>query len=688
MSDIGQQRTGVVLAGVVLIVLVCFVVYIPAMRAGFVWDDDVYVQNNKMLRSPDGLRRIWFSLEQPSQYFPMVYTTFRFEYALWQLNPHGYHITNVLLHAINVLLLWWLLRRLSIPAALLAALIFALHPVHVESVAWITERKNMLMAFFYLLSLMTWDKFADRSHQSQRAWPFYILSFLLYAMALFSKTTACTLPVALVLCLWLKHIPLNPKRWLQLLPYVLLGLAMGIFTIWFENQRQGTVLLGLGLNPIDRVLIASRALWFYIGKLLWPVDLTFSYPQWKIDPTGPLQYGWLIACLIAAWALWRWREKIGRGSIAAIVFFVATLFPMLGFVSLYTFLYTYVADHYQYVASIGPITLVAALGCRIAERLGKWAKTAALIIAVFILMIFAVLTWRQSCAYKDLETLWCDTIRKNPDAWLAHNNLGHIMTGKGNFDQAVKHFNEALRVRPGAAKIHVNLGSVLTQTRKFEQAIEHYNEALRLEPELLTAHYNLAQTLLLQGRLPDAVEHFTEAVRIDPNMAEPHYHLAKVLARQGRLQDAIEHFNEALRIRQNSAMAHHGLAQALVRIGKTGEAIKHFQKALFLNPRLAGAMNDLARLLAVHNEAKFHNPEVAIQLARRACEITKYEKPDFLDTLALACAAAGKFPQAVLIAEQALKLAESSKRTHLTEEIQKRLLLYRKDKSYSEPLPK
>ena len=282
--------------GLFLIVLT-ILAYHPAWHAGFIWDDDVYVTGNPLLTAPDGLWRIWFSLESPSQYFPLTYTTFYLERHIWGLNPAGYHWVNFLLHAANALLVWRLLARLRVPGAWLAAAIFALHPVQVESVAWITERKNLLMGFFFLLTLCAWIKFiADQGRHPRR---FYLLALIFYALALSAKTTACTLPVVLLLILWLEKIPIDRRRLLQVTPFVALGLGMGLVTMWWERYHMGTQGGSFAIGPLERLLIASRALWFYVGKLLWPANLTFSYPRWTMSPCQILHaYGWLLATAV------------------------------------------------------------------------------------------------------------------------------------------------------------------------------------------------------------------------------------------------------------------------------------------------------------------------------------------------------------------------------------------------------
>src|ERR1700730_11872877 len=333
--------------------------YRPAWHGGFLWDDDAYVTNNELLTAPDGLHRIWFSLDSPSQYFPLVYTTFRIEHALWGLNPSGYHWVNILLHVANALLVWRLLARLNVPGAGLAGAIFALHPVQVECVAWIAERKNVLMGFFFLLTMLAWTAFIDE--QAKRPWRFYGLAVVLYALALSAKSTACTLPAALFLILWLQKTPITKQRLIQTVPFVFLSIAMGLLAIWWERYHQGTTrTIFPFLSPIERILVASRAVWFYLSKLIWPSNLTFIYPKWNISAAHLLDYTWLLAGIVLCVAIYFLRRYFGRSVEVAAAFFVATLSPVLGFIMLFTFRYAFVADHYQYLACIGPIALVSA----------------------------------------------------------------------------------------------------------------------------------------------------------------------------------------------------------------------------------------------------------------------------------------------------------------------------------------
>ncbi len=578
-----------------LLVVTTIFAYQQAWQAGYIWDDDKYVTENQLLTAPDGLKRIWFSLDSPSQYFPLVYTTFRLEHALWGLHPSGYHWVNILLHAANALLVWRLLCVLKVPGAWLAAGLFALHPVQVESVAWITERKNVLMGFFFLLSLLCWTKFIDE--ESRARWKPYVLGLGFYALALFSKTTACTLPAALLLILWLKRRPINWARVAQITPFVVLGLAMGLVSIWWERHQQGTQgeLFALGL--VDRVLIASRAVWFYAGKLLWPVNLSFSYPRWEISAGDPLDYLWLLAVAGLAVAVFFARRYAGRSIEVALLFFVSTLSPMLGFIMLYTFRYTFVADHYQYLASVGPLALAAAgitTGFHFVERRQRLVRQ---IICGMVLAALGLLTWRQCRIYADEETLWRATIATNPGSWMAHNNLGIRLLRGGAVDEAIAHYNKALEIEPIYAEAHFNLGNALVRTGRHNEAVSHYEAALQLYPRFAAAHANLGALLLESGRLEEGVASLEKAVSLDPRSATAHQRLGEALIRLGRGPASIDHLKTSLQLGGNRAEAHNTLGRAFAQNGRMEEAIAEFQRALQNEPNSTAALNNLGNVL-------------------------------------------------------------------------------------------
>lgn len=631
-----------------------FLAYQPIWHAGFIWDDDVYVIRNKLLTAPDGLRRIWFSQDSPSQYFPLVYTMFRLEYALWGLDPTGYHWVNLVLHAINGLLVWRLLRRLNVPWAWLGAALFTLHPVQAESVAWVTERKNVLSLFFVLLCLLSWVRFVRAtSHDSveprtdgptrQRAgapsakpvglglfanagrpwppWIFYGVAVVCYALALFSKTTACTLPAALVLVLWLEKRPLNLQRWAQIAPFVLMGLGMGLLTMWWERHHIGTRGPEFAIGPVERVLIASHGVWFYLGKLVWPFDLMFSYPRWSVNAGNPLAYGWLVMGGALALLILYARRFFGRGPEVALMFFVATLLPTLGFIMLFTFRYTFVADHYQYIACLGPLALAAAALGWVAQKgqgtvnskpptepNGQGASgvshhkfAGADLSRAFrlapsaggaVLLALATLTWFQAGTYKNLETLWRDTVRKNPDSWMARYNLSRDLLRRGKIDDALAEYREALKTGPEQVNGLVSLGNALFAKGRHDEAMKCYERALQLNPDCPEAHVNLGVILASRGQIDEAIQHDRRAVTVNPLLLNARVNLAVALASKGQFAEALEHYHKALELNPDQPMTHINLAIALEGLGRTNEAQQHYRlAAVSVNAHAAGLVS-------------------------------------------------------------------------------------------------
>ena len=521
--------------------LLTILIYRPAWHGGFIWDDDRYVTHNHLLTSPDGLRRIWFSLDAPSQYFPLAYTVLRIERSLWDLNPTGYHWINIFLHLGNALFVWCILARLKVPGAWLAGAIFAVHPVQVESVAWISELKNVLMGFFFLLTLWMWIEYVDPTKRHRSL--FYLGALVFYFLALFAKATACTLPAALLLILWLKEKPIGWRVWLEIVPFIALALGVGLLAVWWEKYHQGTRVL-VSLTPIERVLVASRAVWFYLSKIFWPSDLTFIYPRWQIDVTNPVAYFWIIAAIAAGLLIYYGRRFVGRSAEVAALFFVSTLGPTLGFIMLYTFRYTFVADHYQYLASIGPIALVSA-GVATLSRSIKRLPCLEIAGGAAILICLSLLTWRQTAAYRDLETLWRTTIAKNGSCWMAYNNLGVVQFQKGDLDDAIEKYEQSLRLNPDYPEAHYNLGSALLQKGQIEEAIAHSQRALQLQPNDPDAHVVLGNAFMARRDVDGAIGQYTQALALRPEDSNAHYNLATVLREKGEFEQAAREYQKA-----------------------------------------------------------------------------------------------------------------------------------------------
>src|SRR6266404_5529911 len=653
---------------------VTILVYRPAWNGGFLWDDDAYVTNNELLTTPDGLRRIWFSLDSPSQYFPLVYTTFRIEHAIWGLNPSGYHWINLLLHVANALLVWRALVRLKVPGAWVAGAIFALHPVHVESVAWITERKNVLMGFFFLLTLLAWIAFLDE--RTKRPWRSYGLALILYVLALSAKTTACTLPAALLLILWLQKKPINKRRLSQVVPFLILGIGMGLLAVWWERYHQGTRGVLFALGPIERLLIASRAVWFYLSKLIWPSNLTFIYPKWNILPGHPLDYVWLLAGVVLCAVIYSARRYVGRGVEVAAAFFVATLSPVLGFIMLFTFRYTFAADHYQYLACIGPIALASA---GIISLSNKFAQYRAVIVsaALLVLASLGTLTWRQAATYTDIETLWRTTLARNPECSMAHTNLGLVLLQKGKIDDGIAHYRSALQMQPDSWDAEYNLGTALLGKSQVDEAILHCERAVRMQPTDPDALVSLGNAVLQKGRTDEAIAHYQKAMMLHPDHFLARYSLGHALLEKGELDSAIQVCRSALLLRPSDADCHTTLAIALEEKGDPAEAIQHYQKALELAPRSIPTLTNLAWLLATSRDATFRNGPKAVELAGQADRLVGGTNTLVLRTLAAAYAENGEFANAIRTAQSAMQLARMHGEDSLTTDLVQQIALYR-----------
>jgi protein O-mannosyl-transferase len=656
--------------------------YRPAWHGGFLWDDDAYIINNQLLTAADGWQRIWFSLDSPSQYFPLTYSTFRIGHALWGLNTTGYHWVNLLLHVGNALLVWVVLARLRVPGSWLAAAIFALHPVQVESVAWITELKNVLMGFFFLLTLLTWIAFVDE--RTRRPWIFYCLALIFYVLALSAKATACTLPAALFLILWLQKKPITMRRLMQIVPFVVLGIGMGLLAIWWERYHQGTNrAVFTFLSPIERILVASRAIWFYLSKIFWPSNLTFIYPRWNISPADLLDYIWLLASLAACVAIYFLRRFTGRSVEVAAAFFVATLSPVLGFIMLFTFRYTFVADHYQYLACIGPIALASA---GIVSLSGKFAEYRTVIVSAALLVVVSLgmLTWRQAATYSDIETLWRTTLARNPECWMAHTNLGLVLLQKGKIDDGIAHYRSALQMQPDSWDAEYNLGAALLGKGQADEAILHCERAVGMRPTDPDARVCLGDALVQKGRIDEAIAHYQKAMMLHPDHFLARYGLGHALLERREFESAIEICRSALLLRPWDADCHTTLAIALEEKGNPAEAIQHYQKALELAPSSIPTLTNLAWLLATSQDASLRNGPKAVELAGQADRLIGGTNTLVLRTLAAAYAENGEFANAIRTARSAMQLARMHGEDSLTTDLDQQIALYQLGMPYRE----
>jgi tetratricopeptide (TPR) repeat protein len=609
--------------GFALFALVVFA-YVPAVQCGFIWDDDDYVTQNAVLRSANGLWRIWFEPRATPQYYPLVHTTFWIEYHLWGLAPAGYHLVNVLLHAGNALLVWLVLRRLGIPGAWIAAAIFGLHPVHVESVAWVTERKNVLSGLFYLGALLTYtDVAALTSTGGQSSRRKYAYATLLFVAALLSKSVTCSLPAVILLLILWKRRRLTWVDVQPLVPWFVLGLGVALTTATLETSHVGAGGAPFDWTLAERCLIASRALSFYAGKLVWPHTLSFMYPRWTINTGDPWQWGFV--GLVLAWLalMTVLRNQWGWGPLTATLYFAGTLFPALGFFNVYPMRYSFVADHFQYLASLGPITLAAAGFARFINHswtvhraaestrhpAGRKRRQAARGVhpqigaglTALALGILAPATWSQQRIYRNPESLWTDVLAKNPRSGIAHFHLGKIRMAQGNAAAAIEHFREALIRQTDDTEVHiiqtllanclVREGDVVEAQASFEQALDH-------DPNFWEALNGLGNLLARQGQVGPAIELYRRALAVAPDQAAVHHNLANALAVSGDLAESERHYRESIRLDPQAATTYLNLGNLLARQKRFGEAEQQYTSALNCDGSLDAARLNLSRVRA------------------------------------------------------------------------------------------
>ncbi len=595
------------------ILLLSFLIYAPALNGAFLWDDPAHVTRAE-LRGWDGLWRIWFEPGSTQQYYPVLHFAFWIQHRLWGDAPVAYHIVNVLLHAANACLIAAVLLQLARTRAAgernaspksagsarglasLSAFLFVAHPVCVESVAWITEQKNTLSTAFYLCAALAYLRFFR-----QRSGFIYGVATGLYLLALGTKTTTATLPAALLVVLWWIHGRLEFRRdVLPLLPWLVLAIPAGLVTASVERTMIGADLVVPDLTFVERTLLAARVLWFYVGKLLWPADLTFFYPLWDVSAEASGWVGYLIAACAVTMAAWLLRHRT-RAPLAVWLLYVGTLFPALGYFKVFPFQFSYVADHFQYlaipVAATGMAALLISLTSRILAQVGWRAVMSAG--AVLLIGALAMKSRAESRLYVSDEVLFQANITDNPTSWMGHHILAQrIGKTPARRDEAIALFRKALELNPKSADTRGALGALLVrEPGHAEEAIALFEEAIRIRPSYAEAHNALANELAaLPGRLPEAVEHYQTALRLRPDFALAEANLAMALAQiPGRESEALGHFEQALKKLPDYASAHFYLARLLSRSPeRLGDAATHYEQVLKLRPGARDAFYELA----------------------------------------------------------------------------------------------
>ena len=548
--------------------------YLPALAAGFVWDDEAFT-DDAVVREWSGLWRIWFSpraIENEGHYWPLVYTSFWLEHKLWGFAPAGYHAVNVLLHAANVLLVRRLAERLAVPGAWLVAAVFAVHPLHVESVAWIIERKDLLSGLCYLAAFLAWLRFADDPDEPRAGrgrWRHYVLALALFVAGMLCKSIVVTLPAAFLIASWWRRGRVTGGDLLRTVPFFAVGAAIAAADMSFYNVREP---LSLGYTAVERLLIAAHALWFYAGKLLWPVDLAVIYPHWQVDAGDPAAWGHVAALAAVAAALWLLRGRVGRGPLAGVSFFAVTLLPVLGFVDYGYMQFSFVADRHQYLAGLGLTTVLAGAAARGADWLPSagWRRCASGAAAV-VLAALAVLTWRHAGVYRDEVTLFTHVVAHNPAARGARQNLGKALLDGGRLEEALAASRAAVEQDPGDVKAHANAGVALIRMGRLDEAEAQLRAALALDPRHPIVLQNLAESLRKQERLDEALGYYRAAMEADPGNALPHAGMGHALFGLGRYEEALRSLDRALALAPGLESVRTMRDSALSRLRQAGD---------------------------------------------------------------------------------------------------------------------
>ena len=713
--------------GLLLIAFV-FIAYAQVFHAGFIWDDESHLTRNPCIVGPLGLKEIWTSTQ--AVYYPLVLTTFWALHKFVGLNPLPYHILNVLMHAGSAVLLWRVLRQLGVRGAWLGAALWALHPVMVQSVAWVTELKNTQSCLFYLLSIycfLNWEK-QSQITQTRRVEVslMFGLSLLCFVLATLSKPSVVMLPCVLALCVWWRRRRIQWRDAVALASFVAISALASAWTIWEQKFHARAVGPDWAQNWPERLIIAGRAIWFYLAKLFWPHPLIFIYPRWQLQPSQFTAYLPLLLALMGLIALWFLPGKAGRAVFFAGAYYVMSLFPVLGCFSIYFFRYSFVSDHFQYLASMGPLALVAAAGSEgfnrlgVAESLGRGLAFLRVGLCTVVLLLLGILTWQQTAVYHDLITLYTTTLAQNSGCWMAHYNLGIALRDRGETDQAITHYRQAIVLRPGYAEAHYNLGRLLAEKGEFNGAVDHYEVALAINPDDPEAHNNLGATFVQQGRIDDAIGHYQKALAIQPDYAEAscnladallskadidgaiihyltcvaalpnqpdaQYNLASALLRKGRIDEAIVHYEKVLELLPENANARVNLGSAFLAKHRLGDAITEYKEALRLAPENVAAQSNLAWLLATSPDPSLRNGPEAVVLAEQARRSSD-GKPLILRILAAAYAEADRFSEATDTAREALRAADDQGNSVLSDLLRKEIVLYESGHPYHRQSP-
>lgn len=662
------------LGGLALIALLTCGAYWPAIQGGFIMDDDGLLTESKLVKAPDGLARFWFT-DDADDYWPLTNSSFWLEWRLWRGNSAGYHVTNLILHIAATLLIWAILERLALPGAFLAALLFALHPVNVESIAWIAQRKNALAMVFFLLSILWYlraevrrganderrEKKAEETDGLTGLGRWYWLSLLAFLLAMLSKGSVAVLPVVLLVIAWWQRRRIGVHDLVRTAPFFLVAIGLAIVNVWFQTHGSGVVIRDAGF--LQRLAGAGAAVWFYVSKAFLPLELLFVYPPWHIETGRLLWWLPLLAAVLVTALLWRASQTRhaawSRPMLFAWLVFCVALTPVLGFSDVGFMQYSLVADHYEHIAIIAVAALVAAAWSLWRNRAHGSMHGAPSAAAAIVVATLALLTWRQTRYYGDPIALYEATLETNPTCWMAHNNLGLALVKAKRAPEAIEHYREAVRLKADYAEALNNWGAALNRIDQPKLAIERLQQALRLKPDFAMAHNNLGSAMELLGQLPEAIQQYQVAIEVQPDFAIAYYNLGRALDNSARAPDAMQNYRQALLLKPDFPEAEYFLALALQQQGKLPEAIEHFRQSLRLKADVPEVLNGFGAALS--NAGQYQEAIAQLQAAVRL-------KPDFVEAhnnLGIALMQADRAADGIEQFQEALRLKLDFADAHL-----------------------
>ena len=581
-----------------ILILSVILTYTPVWKAGFIYDDGQLLTANPCVVGPLGLKEIWTT--SAADNCPLMFTTFWVEHALWGLEPLPYHLVTVLLHGTCAMLLWRVLRSLRVQGAWLGATLWALHPVEVESVAWVSEMKNTESGLFFLLSILfyvRWLRVKQPDGRTGGGWN-YVLTLLFAALAMASKSSTVILPVVLCLCTWWLEGRWHWRNLARVVPVFLMAIVPSAVTIWTQGLQLATDTDPQWVRTWpERLATAGDAVWFYLGKLLWPHPLATIYPRWQINVWQWTSYFPLLAVIVILSNFWLKRQRWSRALFFAFAYFAVALLPALGLIDEYPFRFSFVFDHFQYLASIGPLALAGTGLARFSNFIipkKPWLQSS---LCAGLLLVLGMASWQRTLVYKSEEAFWTDTVARNPDCWMGYNNLGHAFLRKGQVDEALEQFQKALGIYPRYVEARSNLGAALFQKGRVDEAVAQFKRTLEINPKYAQANYNLGLALFQKGRMEDAIAQFKKAVKINPYYPEAHNNLGHALLQKGQLDEALDQFENALEINPHYVDAYSNLGTTLFQKGQVDDAIAQYRKALRINPNYVNAHYNLGNAL-------------------------------------------------------------------------------------------